>query len=210
MGAQKQRAPAVPYVLEQLFIDQERDFVLETIAPVLAWVPGKGARKQAQPFVFDVAHITASQSVSVQIELSWSLPILESALPGLRAHVGRLQTSRTVQREHVTELAAYGLSFVAISTLMPGRRVRAIRKGLAPDLLFDFAPGALRGVETAGRSTGGRSALLAIRNGAPASPARAKNPGKAAQLAARAEIAEVHLSLWSASPRISIMEQIKP
>jgi hypothetical protein len=210
MAPRTVRQPAVPYVLEQLFIDQERDFVVDTIAHVLAWVPGQAAGKQAQPFLFDVDHIVGPKRVGVQIELMWSQPILERAVPGLRAQVARLRTGRTVQREHVTELAAYGLSFVAISVLMPGRRVRAVRKGLPPDLLFDFTPGALRGVETSGRAKGGRAALLAVRNGTPASPARAKVLGKAAQLAARAAIAEVHLSLWSASPRISIMEQIKP
>ncbi|WP_437290223.1 hypothetical protein [Sorangium sp. So ce406] len=110
----------------------------------------------------------------------------------------------------MTELAAYGLTFVAISTLMPGRRVKTMRKGSAPDILFDVTPGALRGIEAAGRATGGRSALLMVRDGmASGSKARTRS-GKASELRARRDIAEVHLSLWCASPRVSMMEQVKP
>jgi hypothetical protein len=93
---------------------------------------------------------------------------------------------------------------------MPGTRVKHMRKGSAPDILFDITPGALRGVETAGRSTGGRSKLIAIRDGVPATKRRAAEPGKAAQLRARSDVVEAHLSLWCASPRIAIMERVKP
>jgi hypothetical protein len=62
--------------------------------------------------------------------------------------VRRLRAKRSAQREHVTELAAYGLTFVAISLLVPGRRVVHMNMGVAPDLLFDVTPAALRGVET--------------------------------------------------------------
>ena len=34
--------PTVAYALEQLFDEQEKDFVIDCIATVLAWVPGKG------------------------------------------------------------------------------------------------------------------------------------------------------------------------
>ncbi len=81
-----------------------------------------------------------------------------------------------------------------------------MQMGMAPDILFDLTPGALRGVETAGRTSGGRAALATIRNGTGA-PARG---GKRAQLLARVDLAEVHLSLWCAAPRVSIMERLKP
>jgi hypothetical protein len=210
MAARMLRQAPVAYSLERLFIDQDRDLVHDTIAPVLAWVPGRGAARRAQPFRFELERVHRNERSLVPLQLDWDLAELETVVPGLRAHVRRLETSRSAQREHVTELAAYGLTFVAVSVLMPGRRVKAFRKGLAPDLLLDLTPGALRGVETAGRSAGGKSALLAIRNGSPATAVRPKLPGKAAQLAARSDLAEVHLSLWSASPRISIMEQLKP
>jgi len=210
MAKRKIHQPPIAYALEQVFIDQERDLVHDTIAPVLAWVPGKGAAKKTQPFCFEVEQVQRGQRSLLTIELGWSVPALELLIPGLRDHVRRLQTSRSAQREHITELAAYGLTFVAISVLMPGRRAKAFRKGSPPDILLDLTPNALRGVETAGRSTGGRSALLAIRNGTPATTIKPKTAGKASALVARPDIVEVHLSLWSASPRISIMEQVKP
>jgi hypothetical protein len=109
----------------------------------------------------------------------------------------------------VTQLAAYGLAFVAISVLMPGRRVLLMQRGVAPDLLFDTTPGALRGVEVAGRATGGRAALATVRNGTPSKRGTPDDHAKAPQLQARIDLAEVHLSLWCGSPRVSIMEQLK-
>src|SRR4051794_5240803 len=47
-------APAVlatqTYALEQLYQDQDRDWVIGAIPAVLAWVPGGGRRRQ--PYVF--------------------------------------------------------------------------------------------------------------------------------------------------------------
>ncbi|MDX2052650.1 MAG: hypothetical protein SFV15_09685 [Polyangiaceae bacterium] len=200
----------VPYALEQLFVDQDRDLVHDTIAAALAWIPGQGKAKRKQPFRFEVEHLAGPQRARVQLDLTWDMTALESAIPGLRDQVRRLQTGRSAQREHITELAAYALTLVAISVFLPGRRALAFRKGSAPDILLDPAPGALRGVETAGRSAGGKSALLLVRNGRPAKGGLPKVPGKASLLVGRADIAEVHLSLWSGSPRISIMEQVKP
>jgi hypothetical protein len=200
----------IPYALEQLFVDQERDWVVDTIPAVLAWVPGRSKKKIQQPFRFDVEH-TRSENVSMaHIDLRWDRAELERLVPGLREHARRLQEGRSVQREHVTELAAYGLTFVAISTLMPGRRVKTMRMGFAPDIILDESPGAVRGVETAGRKAGGRKALLVVRDGVPARDGKVGATGKAAQLLARTDLAEVHLSLWCASPRIGIMEQLKP
>ena len=46
----------IPYSLEQLFVDQDRDWVIETIAPVLAWVLGATSKERKQPFRFEVDH----------------------------------------------------------------------------------------------------------------------------------------------------------
>jgi hypothetical protein len=200
----------IAYALETLFVDQDRDWVNETIAPVLAWVPRSSKRGDPQPFRFNVAHILGGVASNVVIELGWDDARLEQLVPGVLKLAGRLRAGRTAQREHVTELAAYGLTFVAISVLMPGRRVVVMQRGVAPDMLFDVTPGALRGVETAGRSGGGRSALATVRNGTPARGKKPGRAGKAAVLLGRTDIAEVHLSLWCKSPRISIMEQLRP
>jgi hypothetical protein len=191
------------YALEQLFVDQDRDWVIETVPAVLAWVPGKSKQRRQQPFRFAVEHTPSKATETVHLDLTWSETKLEQLVPGVGDHARRLREGRSAQREHVTQLAAYGLTFVAISVLMPGRRVKAMLAGAAPDILLDDTPGALRGVETAGRATGGRAALLVVRDG------RAGAPGKAPALLARTDLAEIHLSLWCASPRISMMERLQ-
>lgn len=184
--------------------------MVDTIPAVLAWVPGKRRNKAEPPYRFDVEHTLGPATKTVVIDLMWDLSALTDLVPGLVDHARRLRAARSAQREHVTELAAYGLSFVAISVLMPGRRVKSMRKGLPPDILFDLTPNALCGVETAGRSVGGRRALVEIRDGAPIRGKERRSSGKASMLRARTDIAEVHLSLWCASPRLSIFERVKP
>lgn len=202
----------VTYALEQLFVDQDRDWVIETIPPVLAWVPRptRKTQQQHQPFRFVITHTQNNATTTVTIELGWDEAKLEQLVPGVKDHARRLRTGQSAQREHVTELAAYGLTFVAISVLMPLRRVISMSMGTAPDMLFDITPGSLRGVETAGRKSGGKSAINIVRNGTPATKKKAASAGKAATLIARPDLAEIHLSVWCASPRISIMEQLKP
>lgn len=189
------------YQLEQLFVDQDPDFVVDCIAALLAWVPGRSAKKARQPFRFPVEHTASGTTLRYDIDLSWSSAALEAHDAGISAHAERLRTGRSVQREHVTELAAYALSFVAISLLMQGRRVVAMNFYAAPDLLFDATPNKLRGVEASGRKSGGREALVVVSDGV---------GGKRQSLLARVDVVEAHLSLWSASARYGIVEQVKP
>lgn len=199
------------YVLQQLYVDQDRDWVIDVIPAVLAWMPGTSNAGSAQPFSFLVDHkVGVGPTRLVKIDLAWTLADLQAQDPSVAERADRMCTGKTAQREHVTELAAYGLTFVAMSVLMPGTRIKHMRKGLAPDILFDVTPGALRGVEAAGRATGGRAALLTIRNGGPATKTTVATKGKAAQLMARSDVAEAHLSLWCAAPQVAIMEQVKP
>ncbi|HEX2574327.1 MAG TPA: hypothetical protein VH877_32565 [Polyangia bacterium] len=180
--------------------------VLETIPAVLAWVPGKTQRTSTSPFLFSVEKVvpTGGDRMTVPIELSWDEGALTSRDPLIPDRARRMRSGKTAQREHVTELAAYGLAFVALSVLFPGRRVIGFRKGLPPDLLFDVTPGNLRGIEVAGRTRGGEKALKDIRDGS-------KNkPGKRAQLIARIDVAEAYLSLWCSSPRVGTFWQVKP
>jgi hypothetical protein len=210
VNATQPAATVISYALQQLFVDQERDWVIDTIAPVLAWVPGTSKKKQQQPFRFRIQDTRGGTASSVVLDLGWDASQLEQLVPGVVAHAARLRAKRSAQREHVTELAGYGLAFVAISVLMPGRRVVHVIAGSAPDLLFDVTPAALRGVEVSGRKSGGAAALAVVRDGTAATGGRPAKTGKASQLSARNDIAEVYLSLWCASPRISIMEQLVP
>ena len=187
----------ISYELEKLFVDQDEDFVVDCIAPVLAWVPGRSKPRSRQPFAFPVEWTVGRKTRQTTLALSWNLEALTLRVPGVEQHATRLAGKRSPQREHVTELAAYGLSLVAISVLFPGRRVIGFNNGAAPDILFDPTPNAIRGVEAAGRSRGGRNALLAVRT------------DKLAPLLVRTDIAELHLSLWCASARQGIMEQVR-
>ena len=87
---------------------------------------------------------------------------------------------------------------------MPGRRVISFREGLPPDILFDDTDGAVRGVEAAGRTRGGFGALRIVLEG------KKGAPGKRAQLAARTDVAEAHVSLWCIAPPVSMLLQVKP
>jgi hypothetical protein len=60
----------LPYALEHLFQDQDPDWVTDTIAPVLAWVPGKSAKRRTQPFRFEVEHVIRKNSAKLYIDLS--------------------------------------------------------------------------------------------------------------------------------------------
>jgi hypothetical protein len=189
-----------PFALEDLYVHHDRDIVIDAIPAVLAWVPrGKGGGRKP-PFVFEVAYeaVTGAAPTAETIELVWSVATLRTQDPTVSERARRLENGRTVQREHVTELAGYGLAMVAIAVLMPGNRVITMRRGLPPDLLFDVTPNALRGVEVAARTTGGNGALAGVRR------------AKQAPLAARADVTEAHLSLWCAGPRVAVHAKIKP
>jgi len=85
------------------------------------------------------------------------------------------------------------------------QRALTFREGLPPDILLDDTDGALRGVEVAGRSSGGFGALRVVLEGT-----KDNRGGKRAQLVNRSDIAEAHVSLWCAEPRVSLLLQVKP
>jgi hypothetical protein len=196
----------IDYPLEQLYSDQDFDWVVDTVPGVLAWVPGSAKGRHQQPFRFTVHHQPTPDArvEPLQLALRWDLQKLAAHDIAVRERAARMRAGRTAQREHVTELAAYGLALVAVSVFLPGRRVVSMRKGLPPDLLLDVTPGALRGVEVAGRSQGGLRVLEALRHG------DREEPGKQPLLLARADVAEAHLSLWCASPHMALMAKVKP
>ncbi len=106
-------------------------------------------------------------------------------------------------REDQTKFAAYGLAMVAISCILR-RRVVNVEYFRTPDLLLDTTPGALRGVEVAGRSSKGYAALGQTLEGGPG------EPGKRAKLKARGDVVEAYISLWCREPRVSVWEKVKP
>ncbi len=199
---------AVHYALERLYADQERDWVVDAVPYVLAWVAAPPLAAAQQPVDFDVGWKAAApdrRPRRVRLSLTWDLPALVAEDAGLVARVERLRARRTVDREAVTRNAAEGLALVAVSVFLPGRRVVHMNAFSSPDLVLDaVTPGALRGVEVAGITRGGPKALAALRTGT------ATKPGKRAELLARPDIAEVHLSLWGGASRVAEMYKIKP
>lgn len=193
------------YALEQLFSDQERDLVVDAIPSVLAWVPG--LTNDTSPFVFPILCALTSgsgQTHNVEISLSWDEAELERLEPSTLRRAARQRTGRTPDRERVTENAGYGLAMVAISILLPGRRVVGYRKGQCPDLLFDDTPGKIRGVEAAARTSGGVGALSGVKKGSK------DKVGKVSQIRERSDVVEGYLSLWCAKPRLGDMMLVKP
>lgn len=186
------------YALEQLYVDQDHDWVTDTIPAVLAWVPViHGPRP---PFIFALDHAASSthKPRRVELELQWNLDALAAHDPTLRDRARRMRTGRTTQREHVPELAAYGLALVAISVLLPGQRVVDMEQLRAPDILLDMTPGAYRGVEVVARSSGGWGAL------------HAAHKEKVSLLTSKPHVVEAHLSLWCAWPRVAEFCMVKP
>ncbi len=109
-----------------------------------------------------------------------------------------MRAGRTPQREHVVELAGYGLALVAISLLMPGQRVADMELGLSPDFVLDMTPGARRGVEVACRAGGGWSRVREVRK------------GKTDKLVAKRALAEAHITVWCGWPRVAEFCKVKP
>lgn len=190
--------PRHTYALEQLYADQDHDWVVDTIPAVLAWVPV--VHDRAPPFVFGLNHTRSSKEKPkrIELELQWDLDALTEHDPSVRDRAKRMRAGRTAQREHIAELAAYGLALVAISVLLPGERVVDMEHLRAPDILLDMTPGAYRGVEVVARSSGGWGAL------------RTAHKEKVALLVPMPHVAELHLSLWCAWPRAAEFGMVKP
>jgi hypothetical protein len=192
------RTNDVLYRLENLYRDQDRDWVVDAVPAVLAWVPGKMKPKAPYRFQVDQVATPGAAATRLNLLLEWSVPALEAHDSGLRQRTKRMRLGRTPQREHVAELAGYGLAMVAISALLPGERVVDMERWSPPDLILDATPGARRGVEVACRSSGGWSVVRGVR--------LEKAPG----LVAQNTLAHAHLSVWSGWPRVSEFCKVKP
>lgn len=196
------------YSLERLYVDQDRDWVIDAVPYVLAWIASPSLAAAVQPVDFAVAwksSTTERRARAVRLSLSWDLDALCAEDAGIVGRVERLRARRSIDREAVTKNAAEGLALVAVSVFLPGRRVVHMNAFCSPDLVLDaVVPGALRGVEVAGITRGGGKALASLRLGT------ASRPGKRSELLARRDIAEVHLSLWGSASRVAEMYKVKP
>lgn len=194
------------YALQGLYEDQEPDLVADTIPAVLAWIGTSiDHAEPSSPFKVRVGEPGAKGAEDVALKLGWDAHALERRCPDTLARARRMRSRKTADREHLAELAAYGLALVGISIWMPSRRAITFRVGLPPDILLDDTDGAVRGVEASGRTSGGVSALRVVLDGTKETPG-----GKRAQLAARTDVVEAHVSLWCIAPPVSLLLQVKP
>ena len=133
------------YSLERLYVDQHPDLVADSIPAVVAWLTARGST-QRSPVTFRVRLDRTGAGSEEVLLLDWDIDALEARSSGTVARIRRMRLRTGPEREHVTELAAYGLALVAISVWMPGRRAIAFNDYASPDILFDVTDGALRGV----------------------------------------------------------------
>jgi hypothetical protein len=188
------------YDLEQLYEDHEPGLALEAIPHLLCWLDPKERQSSHR---FELREQTRKGPVDHELQVSWDVVRLAERDPRLRMDLARFRSGITFSREHRTELAAYGLALVATSCILR-RRVIGVSYFRTPDLLLDTTPGALCGIEVAGRTSKGYTALAQALDGAPG------KPGKRAQLRTRAGIIEAYISLWCSEPMVSIWEKVKP
>lgn len=180
--------PALEYDLLNLFNDQPEWFARETIPLLLAWL--KGVRS---PALF----VSTPDGEPVRLRLRWSLEGLAVRIPDVAEEVARLTSGQSVRVEQIAQYAAYGLAGVVAAVVLK-QRVVAVRRWMPPDLLWDETPGALRGIEVAGRSKGGAAAL------------RSTWAEKESGLNAAADLAEAWLSAWCREPKMTLLLKVRP
>ncbi len=94
------------YALEKLYEDQEPDLVTDTIPAVLAWL---GRNGEGPALSFSV-RIGAKPAKEETLRLGYDGRVLEGRCSGTLDRARRMRSRQTADREHVTELAAYGLA----------------------------------------------------------------------------------------------------
>ena len=149
------RSP-VRYDLDDLFRDHPDWFARETVPHLLTWL-----RDVKSPATF---RLQGDGAAEMRLDLHWSTTSLETRIPGLADEVLRLTEGRSVRIEQTPQYGAYALAGVVAAAVLK-KRVLVLRMGLPPDLLFDSSPGALRGIEVAGRSHKGLPGLRALAEG---------------------------------------------
>lgn len=182
-------AADVAYDLGQLFEDHPAWFAEETIPHLFAWLA-----LTRSPLRFQV-HLPDGKATKLTVR--WSPQDLRRRVDDLAGRVQRLTEGRSIQVEQVPQYGAYGLAGVVSARILK-RRVVALNAWSAPDLLFDDTPGALRGVEVAGRSHRGAAGL------------RELAAAKATSLRHASGVAEAWLSLWCTAPTVSLLLKVRP
>jgi hypothetical protein len=189
------------YAVEQLFNDQDPDYVVEVAPALVSWLDPIG--NAAQPYSFLLREQNATTFTDHQLELTWDTAALSAKDAVFLSQVKRFRTRKTILLEDHPKLAAYGLAMIAISCFLK-EKVLAFERLNHPDLLLDVTPGKIRGVEVAGRTSGGRGRFTAALNGTK------EQIGKRKQLQTRVDLIEAYVSFWCLEPSLAHWEKIKP
>lgn len=186
------------YALEQLYLDQNPDYIIDAIPQLLCWLDPQGEKSSHQ---FELREQKREGPVFHDLVLSWDAQQLAERDPRFTKDLKRFRAKATLSVEQNTQYAAYGLAMVVISCFLK-RRVKNVNFYRAPDLLLDTTtPSAVRGVEVAGRSKNGYAAFSQVLEGP---------EGKRTQLKAHVNLAEGYVSLWCSTPLVAHWEQVKP
>lgn len=188
------------YKLEQLYEDQEPEYVLDTIPHLICWLDSKSKQSDHR---FEVREQSNGKSITHELTITWDVGTLAKRDPRLEADILRFHEGKTLTCEDRPKYAAYGLALIAVSCLLR-RRIVDVSFYRAPDFLLDATTGALRGVEVAGRTSKGYAALAQTLDGT------SGKPGKRAQIKSQQDVVEAYVSLWCSDPRVSVWEQVKP
>lgn len=195
------------YALEQLFTDQDPDYVGGILPATLSWLDPSDTHSSCD---YVLRELTPGGTTDHPVQLTWNKTILRQRHSGVMDEADRFRKGKTIYWEDQTKLAAYGLAFVAITCLL-AQKVVWVSKWQPPDLLLDATPGAKRGVEVAGRGKNGYGAFKQTLLGQAATvKSRTARPGKRAKLAAVVGIAEGYISLWCLNPRVAWWEKAVP
>lgn len=188
------------YQLERLYEDQDPGYAKDSIPHLLCWLD---SQQQECEHRFQFREQLGEEHVDHELIVSWDVKRLARKDVELDAALRRYRSGKTLTLEDRTKYAAYALAMVAISCLLR-RRVVGVSLFRPPDLLLDTTPGALHGVEVAGRTSKGFSAFAQAIKGTK------RQPGKRGQLLASVDVAEAYLSLWCQDPKVAIWEKVKP
>lgn len=183
------------YALEQLFCDQEPRIVRHYVAPLLSW---HYRRKLVQPVNFHIMEYGQIQNNVHSLSLTWDMERLRKSNGHLDDDLEGYIKRDGPDCERHAEKAAMCLGFIYASVILQ-KRIQKINIQAAPDLLYDVNPISLRGIEVAGRGSGGLSKLMRVRN----------SPEKYRGLHDNTTVVEAYLSLWCCRPAVSHWEKVK-
>jgi hypothetical protein len=208
------------YNIEDLFNHQDKDYCEELIAPLISWLDPSGTA--VQPITIKISD--GNWKESDELKISWNTGTLIPLSSYIEDQIRKYRTGKTVNKEHHVELAAYGLAMIAASCIINKRIIDLLNK-VAPDFIYERINGKIKGIEVAGRSSGGYPALRVVALGPKRgkkgkcfhkhSPSkgtikRKSKKGKIHSLKKNDGISEAYLSLWSALPWVSYLNKVKP